>query len=206
MGAGRRAIWLSPLRGTGKPSPSPVASDILPRWGRNRRRRGRRPRRPAGRTRAHVGGRFVNRPYGGTWVCAVGTSIARPSVGHGCRSAERSGDRSLRGNGGPRRRGALRFAPPLWSPVGRTSGQVGGRGTAEQCSALRFAMTGGGTGGRGAHRTPPSPAQAPATPPLSGEAKRTGLAMTRGETPVCSVGADALGGPLVGHTPMSAGG
>ena len=40
-----------------------------------------------------------------------------------------------------------------------------------------------GNGGREnglPHQTPPSPAQAPATPPLSGEARRTGLAMTRG--------------------------
>ena len=83
-----------------------------------------------------------------------------------------------------------------------------------------------GVGGCGAPReTPPSPAQAPATPPLSGEARRTGLAMTRGTgEPLpsaagvtrrchlprrgrqgCFVGAGALDSPLVGHGRRSAG-
>ncbi len=160
------------LRGTGKPSPSPVASDILPRWGRNRRRRGRRPRRPVCRTRAQVGGRGKPLPYGGTSVCFVGAGLVparwsdmgagrrairesplrgnlcllrrggacpRPFVGHASMSAERSGDRSLRGTGKPSPSPVASDILPRWGrnrrrrgrrprrPAGRTRAHVGGR-------------------------------------------------------------------------------
>ena len=72
-------------------------------------------------TRAQVGGRFVNRPYGETSVHTVGATlvVARWSDMGACRRAIR--ESPLRGNVRPHRRGEH------CSSVCRTQAQVGGR-------------------------------------------------------------------------------
>ena len=155
------------------------------------RRRGRRPRRPVGRTWAHVGGRFVNRPYGETWVCRRGAH--RPKACH-------------------REPASQRWCGDPYSLTWGWGTRIATPDPSAQCAHW--------------------------APPLSGEARRTGLAMTRwenlrllrrgrrprrpvcrtrarvggrfvnrpyGETPLRCVGA-GITRPPVGHTPMSAGG
>ena len=167
------AIRESPLRGDGKLSPSPVASDILPRWGRNRRwerqapasqrwcgdpyslTQGRRmrgvedaaPYGDGGRGLPHQCRRSLVRndtvgtgetplrhrrkrrrhlPFQGRQGRCVGAGITRPLVGHRRMSAERSGDRSLRGNVRPHRRGRRAGVPD--GPLVGHACRDGGRG------------------------------------------------------------------------------
>ena len=194
---GRRAIHESPLRKTentdchARPL-RPVCALGIPKtpfrggkanWPRNDTgnlrplRRGRRPRRPACRTRARVGGRFMNRPYGGTGVCAVGDgALGGPPVGHGRRSAERSGDRSLRGTGKPSPSPVASDILPRWGrnrrrrgrrprrPAGRTRARVCGRfgyrpygrrgNPLPHLSQATSSPAGGGTSGVGADAQP----------------------------------------------------
>ena len=93
-------------------------------------RRGRRPRRPACRTWVHVGGRFVNRPYGSTPSVSGGryTPLTPPPEGEArllrraehCSAADpalapRTKDAGFRRRGGARPR-------PLWDTgAGRRS-------------------------------------------------------------------------------------
>ena len=99
------------------------------------------------------GGRGKPLPYGETSVRIVGAgALDGPLVGHRRMSAERSGDRSLRGNVRPHRRGRR----PR-QPVCRTSAHVCGRfmnrpygGTGNSLPHLSQATSspaGGGTGG-----------------------------------------------------------
>ena len=141
-------------------------------------RRGRRPRRPACRTWVHVGGRFVNRPYGSTPSVSGGryTPLTPPPEGEArllrraehCSAADpalapRTKDAGFRRRGGARPRplwdtGAGRRSDLGIAPYGATP-SVSGTPSAPVCA---LGHTQGPRRGR---------QDTPLTPPPEGEAR-----------------------------------